>query len=79
MGKTSPSPSAQATQQRRLSTKMKPKLKVGGDLTQRHLKPISPQVKSPDVPPSKSRRGQNSNPCTGSLILGSLILGSSVP
>ena len=28
MGKTSPSPATQATQQRRLSTKMKPKLKV---------------------------------------------------
>jgi len=40
MGKKSPSPATQATQQRRLSTKMKPKLKV----------------KSPDVPPSKSRR-----------------------
>ena len=28
----------------------------GRDLAQRHLTPIRPQVKSPDVPPSKSRR-----------------------
>ena len=61
MGKTSPSPATQATQQRRLSTKMKPKLKVEILLSDiLHQSPprlkISPQVKSPDVPPSKSRR-----------------------
>ena len=54
MGKKSPSPATQATQQRRLSIKMKPKLKVEllpGDTLSHSL-----QVKSPDVPPSKSRR-----------------------